>query len=138
MFSGRNKLYLLLFIACAAGYSWIFYDSATISAHSKPVEGCLLKHIAGIPCPSCGSTRSVLALMQGNLIQSLYINPFGILIALLMLIVPVWIIADLVTKRKTLFDYYRQAERLMKKPRIAFPLLFLVLVNWIWNITKGL
>jgi len=75
----RNKLYIILTIACAAGYIWLF---AGFSAHyfeqNNPAEVCLFKHATNVPCPSCGSSRSVATLMHGDVLGSLYLNPFGI------------------------------------------------------------
>ena len=38
----------------------------------------------------------------------------------------------------TLFDFYQKTESYLKKPKIAIPLILLLIINWIWNITKGL
>ena len=58
-------------------------------------DGCLIRHFLQIPCPSCGTTRAVRAVFHGELIEALYYNPLGILLAALMVAVPVWIAADL-------------------------------------------
>ena len=55
-----------------------------------------------------------------------------------MLISPPWILFDIITGKKTLFDFYGRTETFLKKPGIAIPLVLFVLINWIWNITKGL
>ena len=70
--------------------------------------------------------------------EALYINPFGLIIALIMLILPIWIIFDIASKKKTLYDFYFRFESFIRKPIIAIPLVLLVVLNWIWNITKGL
>ena len=36
---------------------------------------CVFKAITGIPCPTCGSTRSVLLLSHGHLIAAFRMNP---------------------------------------------------------------
>lgn len=136
--TNRGKLYTILFAACIAGYMLLFYQMTLIQSETNTVEVCLFKHATNLPCASCGSTRSVLSLLSGNFLDSLYINPLGILIALIMLIVPLWIMLDLATKRNTLFVIYNRAVACLKHPRLAIPLILLVLVNWIWNISKGL
>ena len=55
-----------------------------------------------------------------------------------MLITPIWILFDVTTKKKTLLNFYRQIEIVLRKPQIAIPLILFVLINWIWNITKEL
>ena len=53
-----------------------------------------------------------------------------------MLITPVWILFDIVTQKNTLLISYRKTENFLKKPGIVIQCVLLVLINWIWNITK--
>jgi Protein of unknown function (DUF2752) len=42
---------------------------------------CPFKAVTGLPCPGCGMTRSTLALLQGNIVQSIKYNALtGILL----------------------------------------------------------
>ena len=99
---------------------------------------CLIKHITNIPCPSCGSTRSIVSLTNGNFIEALLINPMGLIVAVIMSLAPLWILIDIATRRKILFEFYRKIETYLKRPQYSIPLILLVIINWIWNITKGL
>jgi hypothetical protein len=134
----RNKLYLLIFIAFIAGYVWLYFGLTNDYTKSKLIEVCPIKHITNIPCPSCGSTRSVILLTKGNLVGAFRTNPFGYIIAIIMLLTPLWITFDIVFKRKTFFEFYKKIESYLKRPQFAIPLILLVIINWIWNITKGL
>jgi len=134
----RSKLYTTLMIACMAGYIWLLYNMMTFHSGNGATEVCLMKRMTNIPCPSCGSTRSVLSLIHGDFLQALYINPFGIIIACIMLIAPIWILIDITTGKDSLLIFYRKTEILLKQPKIAIPLVLFVLINWIWNITKQL
>jgi hypothetical protein len=135
----RKKLYILLSAALIAGYTWIFYENtANPAGESDDITVCLLKHVTNIPCPSCGSTRAVVSLLHGNFITALTTNPMGIIIALIMIFTPVWIMFDLITEKKTLLEFYYKTEDFLRKPKVAVPLIVLVFINWIWNITKGL
>lgn len=134
----RNKLYSLLFIACAAGYIWLYFGLNNYNAANGAVEVCLVKHFTNIPCPSCGSTRSVISLTHGDFMAALQINPLGYVVASIMLIAPLWLALDVIKKRNTLFLVYRKMEDYLKRPQYALPLIVLVVANWIWNITKGL
>lgn len=138
MVINRNKLYVLLFIACLLGYAWLYIAISTNGIKNKIIDVCLVKHITNIPCPSCGSTRSVVSLTNGNFIEAFTINPLGYVIAIILLFAPIWIIIDMVIKRKTLFNFYQKVEIYLKKPLFAMPLVLLVFINWIWNITKEL
>lgn len=60
------------------------------------------------------------------------------MLALVMLIGPVWILFDYATKGQTFFNFYGQLEAFIKRPGTAIPLVLLVILNWFWNIFKGL
>jgi hypothetical protein len=125
-------------MACAAGYIWLYFIISNDYTKNKSFEVCLIKYTTNIPCPSCGSTRSIISLAQGNFIGALSINPIGFVIAVIMLLSPIWIITDTLSKRNTLFNFYKKIEIYLTKPLHAILLIFLVILNWIWNITKGL
>lgn len=134
----RNKLYSILFISCMAGYSWLYFDLNINKTKNKSFEVCLIKHTTNIPCPSCGSTRSIITLTKGNFVEAIRINPFGYIVAIIMFIAPIWIAIDIIMKRNTLFEFYQKIETCLKRPKYAIPLILIVIINWIWNITKGL
>lgn len=139
MISGRIKFYSLLLSAFGVGYSWLIYNLwyQTGSEHSS-FTVCFIKNTTNIPCPSCGSTRSVLSILQRDFISALYFNPLGYLIFAALSIVPVWILFDLFLEKNTFWDFYHKMEIRLKKPYIAIPFLALLLINWIWNIYKGI
>ncbi len=133
----KNKLYTVFFTAAVAGYAFFFY-SLHYRSKSSNLSLCMIKDVTGYPCPSCGSTRAIKLLFQQRWIDSLYMNPFGIIVALMMVIVPLWIFIDVVFKKETFFKWYKKSEAIIKKPRIAIVLILLVLLNWIWNLYKNL
>lgn len=47
---------------------------------------CVFRLATGLPCPFCGTTRSVGSLLQGDLTSALAFNPFGIIVMLLILL----------------------------------------------------
>ncbi|WP_395045095.1 DUF2752 domain-containing protein [Flavobacterium sp.] len=131
-----NKLYSILLIATIAGYSYLFYKIN--HSESSHLSVCIIKNVTGYACPSCGTTRAVQLLLQGKLLESLLLNPFGIIVAILMLLVPFWITFDIITKKETFFNFYKKTETVIRKKPIAIVLIILVLLNWIWNIYKQL
>ena len=135
---GRNRLYSILIIACTAGYSWLYFSMTKDITENKSVEVCLIKHVTNIPCPSCGSTRSIISLTKGDFVGALNINPIGYLVAIIMLIAPIWIIADLIMRNNTFFNIYQKIETYLKRPTYAISLALLVIINWIWNVVKGI
>jgi hypothetical protein len=134
----RNKLYVLVSTACVAGYIWLFINYHRSVSDSIEPGVCLFKRITGIPCPSCGSTRSVLSILKGDFIGALLLNPFGIIIMSILILAPLWILFDVVSKRDSLLQVYNRTELILNRKWIAIPLILLVILNWIWNIYKGL
>ncbi|MCF6131666.1 DUF2752 domain-containing protein [Flavobacterium wongokense] len=132
----RNKLYSLLLIACFAGFIYLFYHIQTVTADN--FRACIIKSVTGYPCPSCGTTRAVSLLLHGKIIDSIVLNPFGIIVAMMMAVFPIWVVIDIVLKKDTFFRAYEKAEATIRKPWLATILIALVLLNWIWNIYKHL
>lgn len=129
----KTKLYSILTIACLAGYSWLGLGLTHTHA-----DVCLFKWLTHIPCPSCGSTRSILYLYEGRFNEALMTNPLGILIAIIMIVTPLWLFFDTISRKNTLLMAYLHIEQGLRKPKMAIPLITLICLNWIWNITKGL
>ena len=133
-----NKLYVLVSTACAAGYIWLFVNYHRSISESFEPGVCLYKRITGIPCPSCGSTRSVLSILKGDFVGALLWNPFGLIIISVLILAPLWILYDIVLRKDSLLQVYNRSEIFLRKKWIAIPLILLVILNWIWNIYKGL
>lgn len=134
----RNRLYIFLFISCLAGYAWLFINYREGSINAKDINVCIIKHVTSIPCPSCGTTRSVLSFVKGDFSDAMLWNPIGLILALIMVITPIWITYDYLKKKDTLFYYYRKMESAFQRKIIAIPAIILVISNWIWNIYKDI
>jgi hypothetical protein len=134
----RNKLYTLISLACIAGYVWLYFNLNSGPGVNDSTPVCLFKLVTNVPCPTCGATRSVLAITNGDFINAVLINPLGYLIACIMTILPIWTAFDFISKRNSLQLAYKKAEGYLRKPNVAVPLILLVILNWIWNISKGL
>ncbi len=133
-----NRFYLLLFVLCTAGYVYLYISFVAHNTNSSPLEFCLVKKVAHVPCPSCGSTRAILTLAQGEFKAALLLNPLGYLSAIGLIVLPLWILADAIRRKTSLFIFYQKAEDFLKKPMHAVPLILLFILNWIWNISKTL
>jgi hypothetical protein len=105
---------------------------------NRSLEVCIIKRLTNIPCPSCGSTRSIISLLKGNYIEAFKLNPIGYILVIVMLILPIWIFMDIKLANNTLFRCYQKIKIYLKEPKYAFPLILFVVINWIWNIIKGL
>ncbi len=132
----KNKLYLIVLIACFSGYLYLIFTNN--NSENGQISVCMIKNATGFACPSCGTTRAVQALYKGDFIGSLEFNPFGIIVSISMLVLPFWVVFDLVTKRETFYIAYNKMESILKQKKVAIPLIILVVFNWIWNIYKEL
>ena len=132
----RNKLYSLLLIACSLGFVYLFYQIH--ASNDETVRVCIIKNATGYPCPSCGTTRAVTLILEGKIKESLFLNPFGILVAVIMTVCPIWVLTDIILKKATFYQVYKKGEAMIRKPLIASVLILLVLLNWIWNLYKHL
>lgn len=137
MIRDRKSFYLFFGLLCFAGYVWLFYNLASNwLIGNEPMGVCLFRHITTIPCPSCGSTSSVLLLLDGDIQQAIHFNPIGILLAAAMIITPFWILFDLVLKRNTMLLFFRKSENFVKRKWVASFSIILILSIWIWKILE--
>jgi fumarate reductase subunit D len=79
-----------------------------------------------------------MAILDGQFLTAFYWNPLGYLILVGLVILPLWLLADLIFKAQSLFDFYHLICDKLKNKKYAIPLLLLLLLNWYWNIKKGL
>lgn len=133
----RNRLYLIVIIACFFGTLYLLYQINNFS-NSDTFSVCPIKTVTGYPCPSCGTTRAIVFLSKGNIVSSIQQNPFGLIVGLCMLVLPFWIGYDVLKKKATFYQFYLKAEAVIRKPKIALILILLVILNWIWNLYKHL
>jgi len=59
-----------------------------------PFEVCGFKHLTGLPCLTCGLTRSLCHAVRGDWSQSLAYHPAGPLVALTLLVWMLWSAAE--------------------------------------------
>ncbi|AXG74633.1 DUF2752 domain-containing protein [Flavobacterium arcticum] len=134
----KKKLYLIITLGLIAGYSWLTYILLQDNPKHSSMSACFFKNITGVPCPSCGNTRSILSLIKGNFNNAIFINPLGFIVAGIMFIFPFWLLYDISLKKNTLHKSYLYFEKTIKIKPIAIVLIILLIANWIWNIQKGL
>lgn len=69
------------------------------SGYNSPFS-CPIRNFTGIPCPSCGLTRSFLALSGGNLFQSFSYHLFGPIIYFNLIIFSLHLVLEIYYQRK--------------------------------------
>jgi len=132
MFSDR-RISIIIISACIAGWLWLLFNKFLLAQIGNPeIHTCVFKLVTGIPCPACGSTRSVLCILDGHFLEAFYCNPLGYVILPSLIVLPLWILKD----RKSFQQMYQQTEVLLRKRRIAIPAITLLILNWAWNFIK--
>ncbi len=130
----RRRLYILLLFLSACGYLWLYVSNS--GALPGKWGGCWFRYLFHIPCPSCGNTRAVHAAFQGHWLASLYYNPLGLLLAALVVVVPIWIVIDLLRGSSSFLHAYQTIEQKLQRWTYALPCIVAILLNWLWNIVK--
>jgi hypothetical protein len=131
-----KKLYVLILVLSLAGYSWLFWNWR-IDSGKKEVPVCLFRLATGIPCPSCGTTHSVVSILHGQFFRALKENPLGYPIAAVLLICPLWVAADMVFRRLSFLRFYRSAEGFLRRKWVAIPAVCVVVGIWIVNLLSA-
>jgi len=135
----RHHLHSFVLAFCLVGSVWLAWNVSAGSVAGSTPSLCVFKNFTGIPCPSCGATRSLSLLFSGDLPGGAAENPIGILLGLALTSFPLWILVDTIRKRETFFRFYRNLDRAFSTSRIfAFTGATLIAANWTWNILKGL
>ena len=130
----KGRLYTLLLLLSACGYLWLYASNG--SGIQGNWGGCWFKYLFHIPCPSCGNTRAVHAAFHGEWTASLYYNPLGLLLAAMMVVIPIWIVVDLLRGSSSFLHAYQTTEQKLQRWPYAVPAIIAILINWIWNLVK--
>ena len=137
MMEKPRNFYGIMIMLTLVGYGWIYWNKNTKNTLTSS-SNCLIKKILSIPCPSCGSTRSVLSLLDGRILDAFYLNPFGLPILVFLICIPCWVAYDFIFQTKSLYILYGSIEKQIQKKPYPLILIFIVVGNWIWNINKGI
>jgi hypothetical protein len=89
---------------------------------------CAFKALTGMPCPTCGSTRSIVYLSHGEVASAFFMNPLVLAAAL----------AALVYLFYSLFTFFFVVPRIVvalsgkEKDRIRYLAVLIILGNWLY------
>jgi hypothetical protein len=136
-----RNFYILIILFSFIGYIWIYSNSnlsSMTATTSNRYSGCLIKYTTGIPCPSCGTTRSLISLIHFDIVGSILTNPIGIFAAFALIYIPIVSIIDFISKNIYCYKSYLLLEKTLKYKIVWIPLSILLVINWIWNYYKDL
>lgn len=136
--SSHKQLYGLLTVLCMGAYFYLSYQWIYPAVEEESYVVCPIKAVTDIPCPSCGSTRSVLSIMHGDFVDGFLLNPLGYMLFGALLVIPFWLLADVILKKRSLYHFTNKMIKVIAEKPYSIILISLILLNWIWNINKGL
>ena len=94
---------------------------------------CVFKTVTGLPCPSCGVTRAVIALSRGQLAHGLFMNPLAAIACGAALVYLAYAAAVLAFRLPRFRPVLSPAgARVVRIATVA-----VIGVNWIWLIATG-
>ena len=125
----RLKKITIIFAILSGYFILIFYPH-----YINNYSFCLFKDITGIPCPACGSTRATILLFKGDILQSILLNPLALITNFLIIFSLLWLIYELLTGSNKFLDFMKKDWNAKYKILIAI----IIILNWAWNIKKGI
>jgi len=105
---------------------------ALLGLDRVPLTFCMFKGLTGLPCPTCGSTRTVARLFELDPAGALMMNPFTTVLAV---VIAAWAVVDviLLPRRRALrVGLSRSAARVFRV--VAFVAFF---VSWVYLLVVG-
>ena len=97
---------------------------------------CPSKNWLGLPCPGCGTTRSLLSILSGNFEYAIWLNPLGYFALVFLIIAPPLFLIDMLTKKQTVWVLYTKTEHILQNKIVQLTVLIFILANWYWNWIK--
>jgi hypothetical protein len=94
---------------------------------------CVFKTLTGLPCPTCGVTRAVIALSRLDVGRALYMNPLAAVACVAGLIYLFYAAAVLALRLPRL----RPAVSDVDARRLRILTVVTLAINWIWLIGTG-
>jgi hypothetical protein len=107
--------------------SFVLLLSPILIRSAKLPSGCLFKEIVGIECPACGVTRSLEALMRGDIVASFLFNPAGVLVGMALLVSMSYFCVAVFAKSEA-FPSWEKESRVYS--RVEMSLFFTLFVFW--------
>lgn len=94
---------------------------------------CAFKTITGLPCPTCGVTRTVIALSRGDIERGVFMNPLAAIACAVGLLYLVYAAAVLALR----LPRFRPTVSAPGARRLRIAAVAALAINWIWLIAAG-
>ena len=102
-YHGKGLRWRILGFSCAPLIGTYFYNQG----YKISFLVCPLRHWTGIPCPTCGMTRSFMAIARGDLTEATTQHLFGPILFTGFLLAAVHIVLELITRHRIRVFYCR-------------------------------
>jgi hypothetical protein len=97
-----------------------------------PTPQCVFHALTGLPCVTCGATRSAFQFLQGNFSASLFFNPLAFLAYCIVLAYDLYALVILSTRASRLrFGNFSRSEKLLVRGAV----IILLAGNWLYLLT---
>ena len=97
--------------------------------HKFFASECFIRTYFHIYCPGCGGSRAAIALLEGDLIQSIKYNPLTLLFIVDVFLMTLLDVAKLISKGNIVFPKIRKYCNVTV---LVFTALYFVLRNYFW------
>ena len=94
---------------------------------------CAFKTITGLPCPTCGVTRTIIALSRGDVDRALFMNPLAAIAAAAGVLYLLYAAAVLALR----LPRFRPTVSAAGARRLRIGAVAAIAGNWIWLIATG-
>lgn len=129
----ERKFYIIAGLFVLTGWLWFLLPASGYNGAGV----CIFRHVTGQPCPACGSTASLLLLLEGDWKGSFVTNPLAYVLAPGLFLLPVWLAYDLLSRKNSIYrSMFAFDARIRRQPLLLIPVLLPVILIWIWNIIK--
>lgn len=123
------RFYALGITGCIASWTWI---AMSINQCGQGIwKGCLIKYFLHIPCPACGSTRAIIAIIDGHIQEALALNPLGFVLLALLILLTVGIPYDYLRRQHNLYHLFTWADTCLHIKSVFIPTMSIILLNWL-------
>ncbi|EJX00535.1 hypothetical protein, membrane [gut metagenome] len=125
-----SRFYALCVAGCLGGWAWIILS---MSRYGLGIwKGCLIKQFFHISCPACGSTRAIVALLNGHLQEALMWNPLGIVLFVLLLLLTFGLPYDAFRHSRCLYSMFLWVDACLHRKKVFMLFAGAIIMNWWW------
>ena len=111
----------------------LFIAAAGIFRGIAPhLPNCVFHEITGFPCPTCGGTRSLIALSQFDFFSSFLYNPLALLFTIGLIVFSLLFLVGIISNKSLKIMLSERGKKVLRYSAIS-----LFIFNWIFLILTG-